>query len=133
MRSDDTVVLYSNRNGLRVPKRGSGRMTAAARIVIIQSRNCIEPQQPPDVGKLAVDGTSEARFKRRLNPSGKTRVRQCSCEFAVQFALLRANQEYSADAYYEYESGQNNDCLPLAFIHCSHPDILYLNQGLLGD
>src|SRR5262245_57770909 len=62
-RPDDEIVVDADRDRLCVAKAVRRRVAAAARVVVVQSLNGIEPELAADVGELPIDAPAEARLE----------------------------------------------------------------------
>ena len=49
-------------------------MTAGARLVIMQARDCVEPKQTAKIGSRTICRTTEALFECGFNVAGKTEL-----------------------------------------------------------
>src|SRR5688572_23276670 len=63
-------------------------MTAAARVVVIQTLNRIEPELAADVGELPIDAPAEAPLERARHSSGKAVACEISPQYVVEIAAV---------------------------------------------
>ena len=56
--ANNAIVLDADGDGLRVAESMRRRMAARAGIVIVQSGDCVKPQQAPHIGQLLVEATA---------------------------------------------------------------------------
>ncbi len=79
-------------HGLRIPEPIRGRVASAARVVVMQRMNLVEPQQPPEVCKLWVDRPAEICFqtvvKRLLDVARESGSGEYSRQFTIQTAIV---------------------------------------------
>src|SRR5262249_20351824 len=66
--SGEAVVVDADGDGLSVPEAVCGGVTAATGVVVIQSRNGVEPEEASEVGELWVKLASEAGLEGLFDP-----------------------------------------------------------------
>ena len=58
MGADDEIVVDADRHRLRVAEAVHRRVAPAAGIVVVQAADDVKPEQPAEVGPLAIDRTA---------------------------------------------------------------------------
>src|SRR4029453_2555463 len=88
-RSYDPVVLDTNGNRLCVAKAVGRRVAPAARVVVIQPADRIEPQHAPDLGDLVIDAATETRLERARHTASEPECAQVRLQVIVQSTWTR--------------------------------------------
>jgi hypothetical protein len=104
------VVLDADGYGLRVPKSVGRRMTPGARIVIMQRRELIEEQQPPEIRQLWIYRTAEPGWETRAGRAGKTCIAQRRRHAAFKVVSpASADHQDSHQHVTKWKHGSHND------------------------
>src|SRR5262245_57464973 len=81
------VVLDADGDRLRVSHAGRRRVTAAARVVVVDRGQLIEPQKVPETRQPAVDLSPESIVEGALDRAREAMLTKNGCELAIQLAI----------------------------------------------
>ena len=110
MRSNNAVVFDADSDGLCVAEAVGRRVTAGAGVVVVQTGDGVEPEQPSEIGQLTIQTMAHPGFKCRLDAARKARLAKNHCQLLIQLAdawrfswILRRSdrREQQRNAHYD--------------------------------
>ena len=82
--ADHAVVLDADGDGLGVTEAVGRRVAAAAGVVVVETGQRVEPEQPPQVGQLVIDVATEPAFQRRFDATGEAGIQENRFQLLIQ-------------------------------------------------
>jgi hypothetical protein len=84
IRSDDAVVVDSNRDGLSVAKTASSGVASRASVIVVQTREGIEPKKPAQVGARRIHWPAKTLLDAILDSAGKAQLLKPGSQFLIR-------------------------------------------------